>query len=561
MKFFNRQNFHEVISGFQNGLKKYPLTLFFSCLMALFTFLRLNFDIVESSNASLEMCILVSCLMIPYSFSFYIFRQQPMRIATKVMLFLTFLTILWTSYSYLHETSMARLYLVTLALIAVHCLVACSFLKFEGKYFFWNTNILMLNRFIFAALVSFLGTIGVMGVVSLFYYLILEKSIGETLIQAISCAGIVLHTWVFVSGCNFENLNDYEKNSNWYNKLRVFLQYVYIPLVVLYAAILILYLIKITVTFNLPKGGVAYYVVSLSGFGILGYFLGFRFTHTGESPIFSWFKKYFFYLLCPLLALLWVATLRRLMDYGISPDRYLLLIIAVWLTLMTVYILVRQSEYLDITPPITLWAVCIVMLLTPLAPTQLPVQMMSKYVHKNLINAQQDPKTPEGLRVISSVRAIHSMKGLKWMEKEFQFNIEQVSRTDWYDAMGKILMAMKLQPNEFFVPNQKYISCNRSGPQVLKNVHAKILIPNAQQLIFFNGIAKKIKFVVDGKEYNLKDEKITELLTTCKDRKIPYQIVVSENPKIVFYPQNIRLNFVSDKLSEYYDFDGVTILE
>jgi|JI10StandDraft_1071094.scaffolds.fasta_scaffold17700_5 hypothetical protein len=564
MKFFSKQNFQEIIQGFENALRKYPLTLFTSFLAAIFTYLRVEIIEDRTQFAGLEALQVFFFLMIPLSFSFHVFRKKTLDISNKIMLALSFFAVTWTSFSYVTQSSDARCYFIILSGIAVHCLVACSFLTDQRKYFFWNANILMLHRFIFASLASLAVASGIVGLVFLFSYLIIEiTSKGEiaTFIYTFSC--ITLHTWIFVSGCNFENLEEDEdgKNLSRFKYLKYILQYVYIPLIFLYAIILITYLLKIAVLFDLPKGGVAYFVVSLSGFGILAYLLAFRFTIQRETSIFTLFNKYFFYLVCPLLILLWIATGRRLSDYGISPDRYLLLIVCIWLSLMTIYILTRKSEHLSAIPPLSLWAVCILMVITPLGPTGLPIHLMVKKVHQNLDAARKDPDSKVADHVRSSINEIAKLKNLEWMKREFKVQVD--GEPSEYFFAGQILEALKIE-NQNNINSNKSLFCNRKKTLVLKNIHAKIFMPNIEiheKEIVFDSKTKELTFTIQDKTIVYTQNEIKELFDACEKSEGMQPVLLHGNPNIIFYPDHLEGSLHNGKVEHIYRFSGTLIVK
>lgn len=563
MRFFSKENFQEIILGFENGLRRYPLTLFASFLAAIFTYLRAEVIEDKTQFPMLEALQVFFFLMIPLSFSFHIFRKKALDITTKIMLVLSLMAVIWTSFCYIHQSSGARSYYIFLAGVVVHCLVACSFLSNQRKYFFWNANILMLHRFIFATLASLAVASGIVGLIYLFSYLIIEissKGTVATFVYIFSC--IALHTWIFVSGCNFENLPEDEegKDLSRFKYLKYILQYVYIPLIFLYALILITYLLKITVLFDLPKGGVAYFVVSLSGFGILAYLLAFRFAVQRESSIFTLFHKYFFYLVCPLLLLLWVATIRRLSDYGISPDRYLLLIICIWLTLMTIYILSRKSEYLSAIPPLSLWAVCILMVITPLGPTGLPIHLMVKKIHQNLEEARKDPNSKIADHVRSSIKEIAQLKNLEWMKKEF--NVQVDGEPSEYFFASQILEALKIEDKN---PNSSpTLYCNRRKPMVLENIKAKVLMPNTglyENGISFDNKTKELTFKIKDRTIVYTQDEIKEFFDACKKDEGEQPIPLNGNPDIVFYPESLEGYFNGGKIDQLYRFSGTLIVK
>ena len=111
-------------------------------------------------------------------------------------------------------------------------------------------------------------------------------------------------------------------------------------LVMVYTVILYLYALRILISWDLPKGGVAYLVLSHLFCGLLCVLYG----HRIESPFFQRFLKWFPVISVGPLALLWVGTLRRITDYGLTEERVLLLTLVILVTLFLVMLLFKKTR-------------------------------------------------------------------------------------------------------------------------------------------------------------------------------------------------------------------------
>ena len=104
--------------------------------------------------------------------------------------------------------------------------------------------------------------------------------------------------------------------------------YLIIPLFLVYSLIFYIYAGSMIVKWELPKGELASYDL---GFGIVGmicYFSNFGFA--SAKPILGFFRKNYFYLLSLPLLLLALATYQRIDAYGITEDRYSLVLLWVF---------------------------------------------------------------------------------------------------------------------------------------------------------------------------------------------------------------------------------------
>lgn len=142
------------------------------------------------------------------------------------------------------------------------------------------------------------------------------------------CLGTI-NTWIYLSDFPKKVLKHTFIQFN--RALEVFVQYILIPLVLLYLGILYVYSLKILIQWELPKGWVSYLVIALS-------ILGFAIQHIidpVQKTLRSWainkFYPWFYILLLPLVLLLFVAIFRRIGDYGITENRYFVLLLAFWI--------------------------------------------------------------------------------------------------------------------------------------------------------------------------------------------------------------------------------------
>ncbi|WP_133273279.1 DUF4153 domain-containing protein [Hymenobacter radiodurans] len=153
----------------------------------------------------------------------------------------------------------------------------------------------------------------------------------------------VFNTWFFLAGVprDFAAL---ELETGYPKGLKLFTQFVLLPLVVLYLAILYAYLARILGLWELPKGWVSTLVLALAVAGIFALLLIHPIRDAAENTWIRTFARWFYWSLFPLLGLLAVAIGTRIRAYGITEERYLVLVLAAWLMLITIYFLLRQGR-------------------------------------------------------------------------------------------------------------------------------------------------------------------------------------------------------------------------
>jgi len=224
--------------------------------------------------------------------------------------------------------------LYQLLVIATHLAVSLS--RGSDHDEFWHWNRLLLQRFIETwAFAGVLG-LGLSGAL-----LTLQKLVGVDLPPEIygdswivvGTAFTILH---FLSGipARTEPVPREVPPS-----MRVFATRVLLPLAALYMVILYAYGAKILATWTLPEGLVSAPILAFAGFGILAQLLLFPLAQESGARWPRLWVRWFHALLIPLCFLLGVAIGRRVSDYGITEERYLILVLAVWLAVQAAWFL------------------------------------------------------------------------------------------------------------------------------------------------------------------------------------------------------------------------------
>lgn len=245
-----------------------------------------------------------------------------------------------------------------LLLVAGHLFVFFApFVSKWNKEAYWNylkTIGYAIVRSTFFSAVLYLGLVlALFAVKALFSVSIPDKWFGQLFIF---CLGTV-NTWIYLS--DFPK-NVLEHTLVRFNKaLEVFVKYIMIPLILLYLIILYAYGFKIVFQWELPIGWVSYLVTALA---ILGFIVQ-VIIHPVQKDIKSWtinrFYPWFYILLLPLLVLLFVAIFRRIYDYGITENRYLVFLIALWILGVILYLFISKTQNLKILP-ISLFVLAII---------------------------------------------------------------------------------------------------------------------------------------------------------------------------------------------------------
>jgi hypothetical protein len=214
---------------------------------------------------------------------------------------------------------------------------------------FWQCNRVLFQRALLTALyavVLFAGLGGALGALdALFDVNVRPDWYARLWITLVFGFG----TWFFLAGIADppQALGD---SDEYPDALRRFAQYVLIPLVVVYLAILTAYFGKVLVTQRWPSGWIGNLVSAVTIAGLLAWLL----VHPLEGQAaHRWvrpFTRGFFVALLPAIGMLWAALAQRVGQYGLTARRVIALAGALWLTGMALHYLRGRSRAIQLIP-------------------------------------------------------------------------------------------------------------------------------------------------------------------------------------------------------------------
>lgn len=125
--------------------------------------------------------------------------------------------------------------------------------------------------------------------------------------------------------------------------LDVLLNWIVTPAVLIYLAILWLYIVKIVAVWSLPRGGVAYLVF---GFMLFAFLVRALQELVGKR-VYDWFFDRFSWFALPAVVLFWVGVGRRVSEYGLTEGRVWLVACGAVMTFaMAAFLFRRTGRYL-----------------------------------------------------------------------------------------------------------------------------------------------------------------------------------------------------------------------
>ena len=212
----------------------------------------------------------------------------------------------------------------------------------------------------------------------------------------------IFNTVFFLAGVPETNNSNLPLNLQYPAGLKKFTQFVLIPLISIYLVILLSYEVKIMAMFSLPVGWVSNLILVFAIFGILSLLLIHPIANDQGNLWMRTFHKWFYYLLVPLLVLLFWAILYRVNLYGITHERYYVLALAIWLTLLTVYfIFVKKPKIKYI--PVSMCVIALLIILGPLSANSISKKSQLSRFEKYVVTNKKTKLTIEQEKDLSSI--------------------------------------------------------------------------------------------------------------------------------------------------------------
>jgi Domain of unknown function (DUF4153) len=249
-------------------------------------------------------------------------------------------------------------------LVAAHLLVAVLPYARPGSVAgFWQYNRSLLLRFLIGAVYAVVlwGGLAIALVA-------IERLLGihvrrELYPDLLVILAFTVHPWFVLAGvpddfARLDTVDDYPLG------LKVFAQFVLIPLVSVYLVILTIYLGRVIITRTWPSGWIGWLVSSVSTAGVLALLLVHPARDRADSRWVNGYGRWFFVALLPSLGMLLVAAAKRIGQYGVTEPRYFLVVLGLWMVGLAIYYGITASRNIKVIPG----SLAVVALLSSIGP-------------------------------------------------------------------------------------------------------------------------------------------------------------------------------------------------
>jgi hypothetical protein len=331
------------------------------------------------------------------------------------------------------------IHVIRMILIAVALHLFVTFAPFSGTgeiNGFWHYNKLLLLRLIMTAVytvVLYAGlALALAALDNLFGMNVPGKRYAELWIIILG----FFNTWSFLAGIP-KNLEQLEGSTGYPKGIKIFAQYILIPLVLVYLVILYAYMAKILIVWDWPQGWVSRLILGFATTGIFSLLLLYPIREQAEN---IWIKKasrWLYLVMIPLVIMLLLALWRRISEYGITENRYIAIALGLWLGIIVLYFILSHTKSIK-TIPVSL---CVLALFISFGPwgafnvsEKSQVTRLQDLLTKNNIlvesRIQKAPVTvpQNNIQQISSIiKYLHDIHGYDRIQSWFGKSLKQDS--------------------------------------------------------------------------------------------------------------------------------------
>ena len=343
MKF--EEKFKNLFPDMKKGIGRFPVTVVFSLILfivAIFT-IESDFYILPEEDLWIKYLIIA----IPLSASVELVREKYLenkrsnffRITSFFGIFL-FIFLLKIFFKNHFATETINITATILIFYILFYLIPIIY-RNEDKEKYLQSVVGNQMITIGFSIVLFLGLSAIVGTIDVLLINLPNTIYFDNFVFSASVFGVAF----FVSRLKRkdESLKDY----NLPKIVEVLICYILIPLILIYTAILYLYFVKIIFTLKMPKGIVSHLVLWYTTFSLFIIIMATPITYKNKFAKF--YKKYFPLISIPLILLALFSINERIFQYGVTENRYLVVILILWLLFNMIFIIKADVKWVLIS--------------------------------------------------------------------------------------------------------------------------------------------------------------------------------------------------------------------
>ena len=377
-----KENVKKLLLHFKSGVERFPITIilaFLHFITGIYIAEVRSFQSDEFVEVNLllfgSIFITAMCEML-YEKYFY---KQNRWLVRGIYSVITFAVSIIVFVEYLRTSYYYNIYYFTLIPISIVLFLLIPILKKkENKEKYLQS---VFSNFVITGIFAGVLWIGVEIILTTVNYLFFYS--GDSLFFRLTTYSFWFITEVFGASLFLSLLKKPDDNLENYEFPFIFnllIKFVIIPLIIIYTGVLYIYMMKVLISMHLPKGLISHLVLWYTAFSVAVMILITPFTQ--KDKFFENFKKYFPYFSIPLIFASLFAVFQRTYQYGITENRYYVLISIFWL-LFCMILYIRKMNITGIF--ISLITCLVISVYTPLSAKNISNFSQSQRLKRMLV--------------------------------------------------------------------------------------------------------------------------------------------------------------------------------
>ena len=331
-----KEKFKNLFPDMKKGIERFPVTVIFGLILFIVTIFS-----IEGSYYKLETWIEYLIIAIPFSATVELIREKYFenknRKFFRAINFFGTILFIFVSKMFFKNYFAGEIINITATILIFYVLFYLIPIVYRNENREKYLQSVVGNQIITIgfALVLFLGFSAIIGTVDVLLINLPDTLYTHAFVFSASVFGVIF----FVSRLKGkdESLENYELPKI----VEVLICYILIPLILIYTAILYLYFAKIIFTLKMPKGVVSHLVLWYTAFSL---FIIIMVTPiTFKNKFAKFYKKFFPMISVPLILLALFSINERIFQYGITENRYLVVILVIWLLFNMILYIVKND--------------------------------------------------------------------------------------------------------------------------------------------------------------------------------------------------------------------------
>jgi len=359
-----KENVKKLLLHFKSGFERFPITIILAFLHFITGIYIAEVRSFQSDEFVEVNLLLFGSIFITAMFEMLYekyFYKQNRWLVRGIYSAITFVISIIFFVEYLRTNDYYNIYYFTLIPISIVLFLLIPILKKkENKEKYLQS---VFSNFVITGIFAAVLWIGVEIILTTVNYLFFNS--GDSLFFRLTMYSFWFITEVFGVSLFLSLLKKPDDNIENYEFPFIFnllIKFVIIPLIIIYTGVLYIYMMKVLISMHLPKGLISHLVLWYTAFSVAVMILITPFTQ--KDKFFENFKKYFPYFSIPLIFASLFAVFQRTYQYGITENRYYVLISIFWL-LFCMILYIRKMNITGIF--ISLITCLVISVYTPLS--------------------------------------------------------------------------------------------------------------------------------------------------------------------------------------------------